>query len=189
MVVLHYKVTPACITWNIFAFYGAITELEAIKSFGSLLENFPSLLHPSDIPVRKLKTFAFQERYTGNIHCSLIQCPALPCPALPCPVLPCHCSCKRILPFLWLHTNAFNVAEIQSAFSFLSVHSEFECRSFILSYNGSESLFGRWWNLKTVEMQDMWRGTVLCRVLQGVLHKGEIQLHVAGVKPVYTSSK
>jgi hypothetical protein len=30
-------------------------------------------------------------------------------------------------------------------------------------------------------MQDMWRRTVFSRVLQGVLHKGEIQLLDAGV--------
>jgi hypothetical protein len=29
-------------------------------------------------------------------------------------------------------------------------------------------------------MQDVWRGTVFSRVLQGVLHKGEIQLLDAG---------
>jgi hypothetical protein len=31
-------------------------------------------------------------------------------------------------------------------------------------------------------MQDMWRGTLFSRVLQGVLHKGEIQLLDMGVE-------
>jgi hypothetical protein len=41
-------------------------------------------------------------------------------------------------------------------------------------------LFRRWWNWKAAEVQDMWRGTVHTLVLQGVPHKGEIQLHEAG---------
>jgi hypothetical protein len=57
---------------------------------------------------------------------------------------------------LWLQTNACIAAEIQSAFSSLWVHSEFEYCSFILSYNGNELLFGTWWNWKAVEMQDMY---------------------------------
>jgi hypothetical protein len=37
-------------------------------------------------------------------------------------------------------------------------------------------------------MQDMWRGTVHSWMLQGVLHKGKIQLHDAGVdKYVYSN--
>jgi hypothetical protein len=42
-----------------------------------------SLLHPSNMPVfwlkdRKVKTWYFEEGYTGNIHCSLPQCQAHP---------------------------------------------------------------------------------------------------------------
>jgi hypothetical protein len=84
------------------------------------------------------------------------------------------------LPFPWSQPNAYIITEIQSAFSFLWVHSEFEYCGFISSYNGNETLFGRWWNWKAAEVQDMWRGTVLSRVFQGVPHKGEIQLHNAG---------
>jgi hypothetical protein len=95
---------------------------------------------------------------------------------------PCHCSCKKILPFLRLQPNICIAAELQSVFGFLWVYSEFEYFSFILSYDGNETFFGRWWNLKAVEMQDIWGGTVLSRVLEGLLHKSEIQLHDAEVE-------
>jgi hypothetical protein len=81
-VVLRYEITPACNTWNIFAFSGAIEQLKAIKLFGSPLASFTSLLHPSDFPVfrlwQKSENRTFQRDYTGNVHCSQIQCQALP---------------------------------------------------------------------------------------------------------------
>jgi hypothetical protein len=50
-VLLQYKIIPASNTCNIFPFPGAIKQMEAIKSFGSLLASLKSLLYPTDIPV------------------------------------------------------------------------------------------------------------------------------------------
>jgi hypothetical protein len=139
IVVLHYKIITACNTWHIFAFSGAMKQLEEIKSFGSLLASFTSLLYSSDVRVfwlkdRKVKARQFRKGLEGKFFVPYFS------------AKPFHCSCKRILPFLWSQPNTCTVAEIQSAFSFLQVYSEFEYCSFILSYNGSETLFGRWWN-------------------------------------------
>jgi hypothetical protein len=46
---------------------------------------------------------------------------------------PFHCSCMRILPFLWSQPNAWIIAKTESAFSFLWVHREFKYCSFIWS--------------------------------------------------------
>jgi hypothetical protein len=77
------------------------------------------------------ESMAFQKRLEGIFLVSYFR------------AKPFHCSCKRILPFLQSQTNVCIVAEIQSAFSFLLIHNEFEYCSFISLYNGNETLFGR----------------------------------------------
>jgi hypothetical protein len=49
---------------------GAIKELEAIKSFGSLLALFTSLLHSSD---RKRKAWLFKKKLEETIRWSLLR--------------------------------------------------------------------------------------------------------------------
>jgi hypothetical protein len=101
---------------------------------------------------------------------------------------PFHCSCKKILPFLWSQPNACIVAEIRSAFSFLRVHSEFKYHSFISSYNGNETRFEDEIERQLkCKIRDM---GLHSRVLQGVTYKGAIQLDEqvwVCVKPIHTS--
>jgi hypothetical protein len=68
-----------------------------------------------------------------------------------------ECSCKRLLPFLWSWTESCNVPEVQRAICFLCVHSEIECCSFITSYHGNETSFGKWWNWKVTDIR-FWFG-------------------------------
>jgi hypothetical protein len=50
---------------------------------------------------------------------------------------------QEILAFIWLLPNACIVAELESVFSILRVHSKFEYGSLIPSYSGNEMSFGR----------------------------------------------
>jgi hypothetical protein len=80
------------------------------------------------------------------------------------------------LPFLQSQPNTCITAEIWRAFRFLRVLGKLGYCSFVSLWTGSEKLFAKLWNSESVEVQDMWHGTVLFRVLQEVRYKGEIQL-------------
>jgi hypothetical protein len=169
-VVLHYKIIATCNTSHNSTVSSVIKQLGTLKEFFiSLLVRFRSLLHSSDIWLHWLEglksgSMGIQERLGRNFFLSYI------CPK------PFYCSWHRIPSFLWSQPNDCTIAEIQSACSFLWIHSEFEYHSFISSYNGYETSFGRLWNCKAAEVYETWRGTVHSRVLQEVPYKGEIRV-------------
>jgi hypothetical protein len=169
-VVLHYKIIPSCNTWHTSIASGVIKQLVTPKTllcyFARKVHIFATFFRysPCCLGGQKTESVEIQERLERKFFVLYIS------------AKPFHCNCKKILPVLWSQPNACIVAEIQGAFSFLWVHSEFEYCSFISSYNGNEMSFGRWWNWKAAEVEEMWRGSVHSGVLWGVPYKAAIQL-------------
>jgi hypothetical protein len=164
---VHYKIIPSCNTWHTWAVSGVIKYLEPLKTLSyysvckiHILATLFSYLTPLTRRIEKWKYG--NSRETGEkILCSIHQSQALP---LHCPFYGCI------------------ITKIQSAFSFLWVHSKFKYRSFISSYSGNETSFGLNW--KAAKVQDMWRA-VHSRVLWGIPCKGVIQLNDRGGGEAY----
>jgi hypothetical protein len=153
-VVLHYNFTPSFNTWHTPAVSGVVKHLEPLKTlfYFFLFVKFTFLLHSSVIRLLTRRTEKWKcgnSRETeGKIICFVLKSHDLPL------------SLKEILNFLWSQTNVCIVAEIQNAFSFLWVRTEFAYRSIISSYSRNETSFGKWLNQKAAEVQDTWDGTL-----------------------------
>jgi hypothetical protein len=167
-VVLHYKIVPACNTWHNPAVSGVIKQLETLKPvfcFSALkVQIFAALFRYSTLLTKGREKWKF-----GNLRETR---ETIICFVYQCQVLSLRLQEKNALSVA--ATKACIVTEIESAFSFPQAHSEFEHCSFISSYNSNETSFGRWWNWKAAELQEIWSGTVQSRVLQGVEYKGAI---------------
>jgi hypothetical protein len=153
-VILIYKIIPSYKTWHNFAISGVVKHLETIKRlfYYSVckIHIFATLLSYLTLLTRgaESESMGIQERPERGSFVSYMSPTVF------------HCSCKKIFPFLWLLPNACIIAEIQSAFSILWVPSEFKHRSFISSYNGNETSFGRWRNWKSAKCKT--RDVELC---------------------------
>jgi hypothetical protein len=100
-----------------------------------------SLLHPSNMPVfrlkdRKVKTWSFNEGYTWNIHCSLPQCQAHPL------------HLRENIAFSEVANKHMHRSWDTEAILFSVGSWWIRIMSFHFIKIGNDTLFGRWWNWK-----------------------------------------
>jgi hypothetical protein len=133
-VVLHYKIISDHNTWHTSAVPGVENSWKHSEICFSAwkFQIFAALFRYSTLSSKGIEKWKYEnERLERKFFVSYISAESF------------HCRCKSILPFLWSRPNTCIVAGVKSAFSFLWVHSEFEYRSFISSYDGNETSFGR----------------------------------------------
>jgi hypothetical protein len=130
-VVLHYKIIPACNTWNSWIVPTVIHHLHApLKSRTSFY-------------ARKVQIFSTFIRYSTLLTKGILKRkwsllrPKTKFFVSYLTAKPFHCSWNCILPFVWPQPNMCIADEIDC--SFVCVYCEFEYRTFISSYNGNET--------------------------------------------------
>jgi hypothetical protein len=117
-VVLHYKIISSCNIWHTSAVSGVLKHREPLKTlfYYSVckVHIFATLFRYSTLLTTGTEKWKYGNSGKTGEKFFVLYINAMPF----------HCSCKKMLPFLWLQPNACIVAEIHSAFSFPWIHND-----------------------------------------------------------------